>query len=126
MFELSPEDTAMNASASLIPASSRTPAQSASGGSAPGANVQSLSVSQVIRRPGRSRTAIFKTILLGRTQPSWYAEHAQLPKALALPILSSDALSSVAYATEQIMLVVLSASTGALHLVTPIAFAIAA
>jgi amino acid transporter len=53
-------------------------------------------------------------------------EHTLLPKVLALPIFSSDALSSVAYATEQIMLVLLIASAGARHLVMPIALAIAA
>ena len=76
-------------------------------------------------RPGRTRTAIFKTILLGRSQPSWNVEHSTLPKVLALPILSSDALSSVAYATEQIMLVLLAVSAGAFHLIMPISIAIA-
>jgi amino acid transporter len=52
-------------------------------------------------------------------------EHTLLPKALALPIFSSDALSSVAYATEQIMLVLLIAGAGSTHLVMPIAVAIA-
>jgi amino acid transporter len=82
-------------------------------------------VSKVIRKPGRTRGAIFKTVLLGRSQPSWHAEHSNLPKVLALPILASDPLSSVAYATEQIMLVLLIASAGSLHLVMPIAIAIA-
>jgi amino acid transporter len=53
-------------------------------------------------------------------------EHTLLPKFLALPIFSSDALSSVAYATEQIMVVLLAASAGSLYLVMPIAAAIAA
>ena len=76
-------------------------------------------------KPGRSRGAILKTILLGRSQPSWHMEHTALPKLLALPILSSDPLSSVAYATEQIMVVLLAASAASLHLVIPIAIAIA-
>ncbi len=83
-------------------------------------------MSKSIRKPGRTRTAIFKTILLGRSQPSWYTEHSTLPKILALPILSSDPLSSVAYATEQIMLVLFVASAGSFHLIMPIALAIAA
>ena len=69
--------------------------------------------------------SILKRILVGRSQPSWRMEHTLLRKALALPILSSDPLSSVAYATEQIMLVLLAASAGSLHLVMPIALAIA-
>jgi hypothetical protein len=39
-------------------------------------------------------------------------EHTLLRKTLALPIFSSDALSSVAYATEQILLVLAVLSTG--------------
>src|SRR2546421_3148866 len=53
-------------------------------------------------------------------------EHTLLPKVLALPIFSSDALSSVAYATEEIMVVLLAASLGSRHLILPIAIAIAA
>ena len=78
-----------------------------------------------IRKPGRTRAAIFKTILVGRSQPSWHMEHTLLPKTLALPIFSSDALSSVAYATEQIMLVALAASASARSKVMPISIAIA-
>ena len=33
------------------------------------------------------------------------AEHTLLPRILALPVFSSDAISSVAYATQQIILV---------------------
>jgi hypothetical protein len=36
---------------------------------------------------------------------SSHLEHTLLPKILALPVFSSDALSSVAYATEQILVV---------------------
>src|SRR5438128_2594405 len=53
-------------------------------------------------------------------------EHTLLPKVLALPIFSSDALSSVAYATEEIMVVLLAASLGSRHLIMPIAIAIGA
>jgi amino acid transporter len=53
-------------------------------------------------------------------------EHTLLPKVLALPVFSSDALSSVAYATEEILRVLLMASAAAVALVLPISFAIAA
>jgi amino acid transporter len=52
-------------------------------------------------------------------------EHTLLPKVLALPVFSSDALSSVAYATEEILRVLLVASAAAASLVMPISFAIA-
>ncbi|HEX9376184.1 MAG TPA: APC family permease [Actinomycetota bacterium] len=82
-------------------------------------------MSTVTRKPGRSPGAIIKTILVGRTRPSWQLAHTTLPKILALPILSSDPLSSVAYATEQIMLVLMAASAGSIGKVMPIATAIA-
>jgi amino acid transporter len=54
-------------------------------------------------------------------------EHTLLPKVLALPVFSSDALSSVAYATEEILRVLLGASATAIayRYVMPIAIAIA-
>jgi amino acid transporter len=50
-------------------------------------------------------------------------EHTLLPKSIALPVFSSDALSSVAYATQEILLVLVGAA--ALSLVVPISLAVA-
>ncbi len=50
--------------------------------------------------------------------------HERLSKAQALAVLSSDALSSVAYATEEILLVLILAGTAAAHLSWPIALGI--
>lgn len=52
-------------------------------------------------------------------------EHTLLPKALALPVFSSDPLSSVAYATEEMMHVLLPVTVAAAVLVMPISAAIA-
>jgi amino acid transporter len=52
-------------------------------------------------------------------------EHTLLPKALALPVFSSDPLSSVAYATEEMMLVLVLAGASALSLMMPLAGVIA-
>ena len=52
-------------------------------------------------------------------------EHTLLPKVLALPVFSSDPLSSNAYATQEIMLVLGLAGTVALSNVIPIALAVA-
>ena len=71
-------------------------------------------------------TGVFKRILVGRAVASSGLEHTLLPKVLALPVFSSDALSSVAYASEEILRVLLIASLAAAHLVGPIAIAIAA
>src|SRR5689334_17758736 len=69
---------------------------------------------------------VVKRILVGRRMASNRLEYTLLPKILALPVFSSDALSSVAYATEQILVVLVAASLGSAHLVMPIALAIAA
>src|SRR6266571_8242638 len=69
---------------------------------------------------------LVKRILVGRRVATSRLEHTLLPKVLALPVFSSDALSSVAYATEEILRVLLLASAAAATFVMPISFAIAA
>lgn len=68
---------------------------------------------------------IFKRVFLGRTMETRELEHTLLPKTLALPVFSSDPLSSNAYATQEILLVLGSAGALALHLVMPIVIAVA-
>src|SRR5438105_3692633 len=46
-----------------------------------------------------------KRLLVGRPVQSDHLSHTLLPKRIALPVFASDALSSVAYATEQILIV---------------------
>jgi amino acid transporter len=72
-----------------------------------------------------SKTQALKRTLLGRTMASGELEHILLPKFLALPVFSSDPLSSNAYATQEIILVLGLVGAGALHLVIPIAIAVA-
>ena len=67
---------------------------------------------------------LVKRILLGRAISTAKHEHHLLPKILALPVFSSDALSSVAYATEEILLVLVGVSLAARNLVFGIAVAI--
>ncbi|HET6453692.1 MAG TPA: APC family permease [Armatimonadota bacterium] len=52
-----------------------------------------------------------RRLLFGSPLPTWRAIHERLPKVLALPILASDALSSVAYASEEMLLILLVAGT---------------
>ena len=61
-----------------------------------------------------------KQLLVGRPIPSHLAHHERLSKATGLAILSSDALSSVAYATEEIFRTLVLAGVAALSLATPI------
>ena len=70
-------------------------------------------------------SGLLKRLVLGRAIASSKQEHQLLPKVLALPVFSSDPLSSVAYATEEMMLVLALAGAAALSLMMPIATAIA-
>jgi len=49
-----------------------------------------------------------KRLLLGRPIPTHLAHHERLSKVTGLAVLSSDALSSVAYATEEILRVTMA------------------
>jgi amino acid transporter len=76
---------------------------------------------------GRTTGSVLKRVLVGRQVSTAKMEHTLLPKLLALPVFSSDPLSSVAYATEEILIVLVPISLAAAHgLVLPIALAIAA
>lgn len=66
-----------------------------------------------------------KRLLLGRPLASEEAHGQLLPKILALPVFASDALSSNAYATEEILLVLGAAGVGALTRSLPISLAVA-
>ncbi|BDI33787.1 amino acid permease [Capsulimonas corticalis] len=55
-----------------------------------------------------------RQLIFGRSLPTSGAGHQRLPKYLALPIFSSDALSSNAYATEAILWVLLQLGSGQL------------
>ena len=62
----------------------------------------------------------FKRALFGRPLPSDRLDHERLNKKTALAVLSSDAISSVAYATEQTLLVLAVLGAAALTWVVPI------
>ncbi len=51
-----------------------------------------------------SSTSLAKRLLLGRPFRSDKLQHQLLPKRIALPVFASDALSSVAYAPDEILL----------------------
>src|SRR6266540_3792150 len=67
----------------------------------------------------------FKRFVVGKPIPSHLAHHERLSRLTGLAVLSSDPLSSVAYATEEILRVLVLVGAGALGLATPIAFVIA-
>src|SRR5215212_5351034 len=67
-----------------------------------------------------------KRLVIGEPIPSHLAHHERLSRFTGLAVLSSDPLSSVAYATEEILRVLVLVSVGSLAFATPIAFIIAA
>jgi amino acid transporter len=66
-----------------------------------------------------------KRVLLGRPIATAEEMHERLPKKFALPVFASDAISSTAYATEEILLALVLAGTAALRLSFPIAVGVA-
>lgn len=73
---------------------------------------------QVVRR--------LKRVFIGNPIPTEREAHERLTKTKALAVFSSDALSSVAYATEEIMKVLVLGGLGLLSLTLPISLAIVA
>src|SRR5689334_3484862 len=65
-----------------------------------------------------------KRFLIGTPLASERAEHERLTKFKALAVLSSDAISSVAYATEAILITLVAAGSGNLGFTLPISMAI--
>ncbi len=72
--------------------------------------------------PGRLRS--FSQVLLGRPLETAEAPHQAIGKLPALAVFASDALSSVAYATEEILVILALAGAAFLGLSLPIALAI--
>src|ERR1700704_5801340 len=79
-------------------------------------------------RPRSGMAGLFKRMVVGRPLSTTQMEEQRLPKTIALAVFSSDALSSTAYATEEILFVVaVGGSSLALGLNTlvPIGIAVA-
>ena len=72
-----------------------------------------------------NRSFSLRRLLIGDPLATWQAKHERLTNAKALAVFSSDALSSVAYATEEILFVLLPAGIAGLSLSIPISIAIA-
>ena len=68
-----------------------------------------------------------KRILVGRPLAMHEEEHQRLPKRIALPVFASDAISSTAYATDEILLVLLAGAgigAAAWNYLTPLAIVV--
>ncbi|HEV3169097.1 MAG TPA: APC family permease [Actinocrinis sp.] len=71
-----------------------------------------------------STMGLLKRVLVGTPVRSEMLGEATLPKRIALPVFASDALSSVAYATEEILLVLSAGGIALLHFTWYIAAAV--
>jgi amino acid transporter len=72
--------------------------------------------------------SVVKRVLVGRPISSADQEHQRITKTIALAVFSSDAISSTAYATEEILFVVAAGSSSlllGLNVLIPIAIAVA-
>jgi amino acid transporter len=67
---------------------------------------------------------VLKRLLIGDPLATYQAIHERLTKTKALAVFSSDALSSVAYATEEVLLMLMVAGMAGLQYQLPIGFAI--
>jgi len=65
-----------------------------------------------------------QTMLIGRPLATEDAPHQTIGKLVGLAVFSSDAMSSVAYGPQELMMVLVAAGMGALHLALPIVLGI--
>ncbi|GAA2381737.1 APC family permease [Dactylosporangium salmoneum] len=72
-----------------------------------------------------SPTSLMKRLLVGRPFRSDRLKHTLLPKRIALPVFASDALSSVAYAPDEVLLTLSIAGASALTISPWIGLAVA-
>jgi amino acid transporter len=79
----------------------------------------------VLQRSGWTRTLRgLRTVLIGRPISSVHEMHERLTKVKALAVFSSDNISSSAYATEEMMRILVLAGIGAFSLVMPLTLVI--
>lgn len=93
----------------------------------PNVTIEDQNGSTVLRRttkyqPRRS----WRTWLLGRPLPTADAPHQTIGKTVGLAVFASDALSSTAYATQEILIILAVAGTAAFGYALPISIAIVA
>lgn len=77
-------------------------------------------------RPNLTPPRSWRRWLIGNPLPTADAPHQTIGKAVGLAVFASDALSSTAYATQEIMVILAAAGTGAFSYVFPISLAIVA
>src|SRR5439155_9869784 len=70
--------------------------------------------------------SVLKRLIVGKPMPLAQARHERLSKTVALAVFSSDALSSVAYATQEVLYYLVLAGGAGIAYCMPISLAIGA
>ncbi|HLE16586.1 MAG TPA: APC family permease [Anaerolineales bacterium] len=83
-----------------------------------------IGTSVQVRTAGDKVDRSWRNWLIGRPLPTADAPHQTIGKAVGLAVFASDALSSTAYATQEIMVILAAAGTIAFGYVFPISIAI--
>jgi len=78
----------------------------------------------ILRAPEKEPSPTISHFLLGRPLPTADAEHETIGKGVGLAVFASDALSSTAYATQEILVILAGAGTLAFGYVFPISIVI--
>jgi amino acid transporter len=87
--------------------------------------IEEESGTTVFRRTAEYQPArAWRTWLIGRPLPTADAPHQTIGKAIGLAVFASDALSSTAYATQEILVILALAGTAAFGYAFPISLAI--
>ncbi len=69
--------------------------------------------------------ATMKRLVVGRPIATSEEMHTRLPKKIALPVFASDAISSTAYATQEILIILVpAAALGAYHKLIPLSLVV--
>src|SRR5512139_440357 len=82
------------------------------------------SAAETQRESDAQRRSNWRSWLIGRPLSTADAPHQAIGKAVGLAVFSSDALSSTAYATQEILIILAMAGSAALSYVMPISVAI--
>jgi len=82
---------------------------------------------KIVHQPAAYRSpSILRSWLIGRPLPTADAVHQAIGKRVGLAVFASDALSSTAYATQEILVILAAAGSGAFGKAFPISVAIVA
>jgi amino acid transporter len=88
-------------------------------------NIEDESTSTVLKQDSQYKPPkTFQTWLIGRPLTTADAPHQTIGKIIGLAVFSSDAMSSVAYAPQEMLIILAAAGSTAFHLSVPLAIAI--